>query len=55
MLARVFHRQIDIDWQKDKKSMTRREKKEKNAERNVRNVKRGKQTRGHASTRLLKR
>ena len=42
-------------WQKDKKSMTRRENKEKNAKRNVISAKREKQTRGHASTRLLKR
>ena len=48
MLARIFHRQ------RDKKSMTRRKKNEKSTERNVRNMKREKQTRGHASTRLLK-
>ena len=52
MLARIVNRQIDMAERQE--SMTRREKKENSAERNMRNVKRGKQTRGHASTRLLK-
>ena len=42
-------------WQRGKKSMTRREKKEKNAGSNEKNERRGKPTKEHASTKLLKR
>ena len=41
--------------QKGKKSMTRREKKEKNARKNEKNERRGKPTKEHTSTRLLRR
>ena len=52
MLARVFHKQIQMAERQEKHDQEREE--EKSAERNIRNAKRGEQTRGHASTRPLK-
>ena len=52
LLARVFHRQIDMAEIQEKCDQQREER--ENAERNVRSVRREKQTRGHALTRLLK-
>ena len=53
LLARVFHRQIDMAERQEKHDQEREER--ENAERNMRSMKRENQTRGHTSTRLLKR
>ena len=53
LLARVFHRQMDMAERQE--NMTKREKKEKSARRNEKNERRRKQTRGHTLTRPSKR
>ena len=53
LLARVFHRQMDMVERQEKCDMEREE--EKNEKRNEKNEKRGKPTKKHASTKLLRR
>ena len=53
LFARISQRQMDM--QRDKKSVTKKEKKDKSTRRNKKNERRRKQTRGHALTRPLKR